>query len=224
MKHTLLLVVAAALLTGGCKSNPSQKPPLTRGWIGGDYGTARKNQVPKGQSSRVYVKQVQAGTPAEQAGLKTGDLVLDINGQPVERLGDFRRCVDSAKPGSRTAIRVLRDGQPLELPLTVGRETYQQWHAFQIGLGLSSRLDLWPDPDFSVVSLLEYRRPQDRLELRSAEVILAKQAEKSAQDQKQGETGRYSHEGWRAWLLIFGVDAHKRILTQEEVPQTTAMR
>jgi len=84
-------LVAAAFVTAGCHTAPSSKPTLERGWIGGEYRSAEQKLVPNGEHGRVYVEQVYAGTPAEQAGLKPGDLILTLNGQSIATLkeGDF---------------------------------------------------------------------------------------------------------------------------------------
>jgi hypothetical protein len=218
MKHGIVLVIGAGLLMAGCCSNSSEKLTLERGWIGGEYKTAQRMMVPKGQNSRVYVKQIYAGTPADSAGLKAGDLILTVNGQNVTRPKDFHSIVDASVPGSRASIQVWRDGESLELPVTVGRERYKQWHAISLGLHLSTQFDLWPDPDFALAPLARYKTPDERVELHSPEVILRRQA---GDESSQGETGARSDEGWDAWFLIFGVNAHKRILSQDAVEATS---
>lgn len=220
MKHLILLSVAA-LLAGGCCSKTESKPTVQRGWIGGEYDTAKRSVVPKGQSSRVYVKQIYPETPAEQAQLKPGDLVMALNGQTVADLKEFRRLVEIATPGSWGKIQVFRAGESLELPITIGRETFKQWHTLTMGLGVSSHVDLLPDPNFQLLPLARYKVSRDRVELRSPEVMLAKAAGK---EDSQDETGARSDEGWDAWFLLFGVGAHKRIIAQEIVPATTALR
>ena len=219
MKHVVLISVASALLAAGCASNKSEKATLQRGWIGGEYQQAKRGLVPAGQRGALYVKQVYPGTPAELAGLQPADLILAIDGRPVEHLQALRRCLDEARPASRAALRIERSGQELELPLTIGRETYQKWHAVRMGFGFSTRVDLWPDRDFSVLSLLQYKLPNDRAELHSPEAILAR---RSAPSSATGKAGTRSNEGWDVWILLFGFDAHLRILSQESIAPQTA--
>ncbi len=215
MKNEIpLLLAGLAFFIAGCKSTPAPKARLERGWIGGEYCRAKKGFVPKGEQSSVYVKQIYAGTPAETAGLKPGDLILAIDDRTFANLKEFRRHVDSAKPGSRVMVRVLRDREQLEVPVTIGRETYQQWHSFVVGLGFSPSLDIWPNPDFSLLPVAQYKLARDRLELRSPEEALAKQAGKRNGNK---ETGTYSSEGWEAWFLLFGFNGYKQILKQETV-------
>lgn len=216
-----LIILAATFFAATCQSNATEKPIYERGWIGGEYQLAKRTLVLHGWRSAVYVKQVFPDTPAAHSGLQPGDLILSVDGRAVTELRGFRRLVDTAKPGSRTTIAVWRGKQSLDLPLTVGRETYHRWHAFSIGVHASSKFDLWPNPDFALLPLARFNRPQSRIELRSPEVILARQGGGGS---SQGETGARSAEGWDAWFVVFGFNAHKRILTQEVMPPITAMR
>lgn len=218
MKHIIILTITTGLLAGCC-SNSKEKATLERGWIGGDYKTAQRSMVPKGQQSRVYVKQIYAGTPSEMAGLRAGDLILTVNGRNVTKPKDFYETLDRVMPGTDASVQVWRDGESLEIPVTVGRERYKQWHAFLLGLHLSTKFDLWPDPDFALAPVARYRASADRVDLLSPEVTLQQQA---GTELSQDETGLRSDEGWNAWFLIFGLNAHKRILTQEAVEPKTA--
>jgi serine protease Do len=50
------------------------------------------------------------GDAAYRAGLRPGDLVLAINNQPIDDLGDFENVVEQLTPGKAVALRVMRDG------------------------------------------------------------------------------------------------------------------
>lgn len=212
MKIQLLLVLSVASLVAGCQTQPKPKASLTRGWIGGEYCSAKRGCVPRGAHSRVYVKQIYPHTPAEEGGLTPGDLITAINGRAVADLKQFHQLVDGTKPGSTAVISVVREGKPLDLSLTTGRETYQQWHAVTFGLGFSTQLDFWPNPDFSLLPVAQYKRPVERVEVRAPEQVLASQAKRS---NGNGEVGTHSDEGWSFWFVLFGLNANKRILSQE---------
>ncbi len=66
----------------------------------------------------VVVGEVQAGTPAEEAGLKSGDHIIAINGESVRDPGQTRELVDKYKPQPLT-ISVERNGAPMTLTATV---------------------------------------------------------------------------------------------------------
>jgi regulator of sigma E protease len=63
------------------------------------------------------VDAVQTGSAAEAAGFKAGDLVLTINGKPIESFGDMQRLV-GASPGQALSVVVERAGAQVALTAT----------------------------------------------------------------------------------------------------------
>jgi len=63
----------------------------------------------------VAVTEVKAGSVAEQAGLKAGDLLLEVAGRPVKAMEDVRGAVQRQAPGTWLPLRVRRSGQDQEL-------------------------------------------------------------------------------------------------------------
>ena len=57
----------------------------------------------------VLINQVLDDTPAQAAGLENGDIILEINGEPVDDPRELTRRVGGFEPGERVAFRVLRD-------------------------------------------------------------------------------------------------------------------
>ena len=53
-----------------------------------------------------------------RAGVRTGDLILELDGRPIEGVADLQRLLDDRIVGRRVPLRVARDGRPLELGLT----------------------------------------------------------------------------------------------------------
>jgi serine protease Do len=66
------------------------------------------------------VTQVEKGSPAEAAGLKPGDVVLKLDGKPIERSGELARRIAETKPGTRATLELWRDGAAKEVAVTVG--------------------------------------------------------------------------------------------------------
>ena len=68
----------------------------------------------------VVIAQIEAGSPAVQAGLQTGDVVTKINGAVVESIRDFARYIGESKPGTRLQLEVWREGRSQNVDMTVG--------------------------------------------------------------------------------------------------------
>lgn len=58
----------------------------------------------------VLVPEVIAGTPAAEGGLENGDVILEVNGEPVENAIELTRRIGAFPPGERVRMTVLRDG------------------------------------------------------------------------------------------------------------------
>jgi len=68
----------------------------------------------------VLVAQVEKGSPADKAGLKSHDVVLEMNGKKIQSYDAFRNEIATLRPGSTVHFNALRDGNPLELAITLG--------------------------------------------------------------------------------------------------------
>ena len=66
------------------------------------------------------VNSVEAGSPAEKAGLEAGDVILKFDGKAIEKSSDLPRTVGGTKPGTKSQVTVLRRGVTKDFPITVG--------------------------------------------------------------------------------------------------------
>ncbi len=101
---------------------------VERGWLGvsvqdvvpeeargsGAAGTA-------GARRGVLVAGVERNSPANRAGLRQGDLVIAMNGEPISTSRALVRNVAALPPGQTMQLTVLREGRQLALPVQVGR-------------------------------------------------------------------------------------------------------
>ena len=69
----------------------------------------------------VLVNQVGAGSPAERAGLRAGDVLVSFDGTPLADGGQYRNRAAMARPGSTVVLGVIRDGRRLDIPVRVGQ-------------------------------------------------------------------------------------------------------
>lgn len=68
-----------------------------------------------GVKAGIEVMEVVAGSPADQAGLRGKDVIIEVAGAPVAKAGDLQRQMVSTSVGSRLAVRLLRGDNELTL-------------------------------------------------------------------------------------------------------------
>ncbi len=96
---------------------------VVRGWIGADYRavTADINSGQPSPARGVMVVNVYPGSPADQAGLHRGDILLQMDGQPIPDPGYLLAHEASMKPGTQITLTGLRQGAPLKITLTLAQ-------------------------------------------------------------------------------------------------------
>jgi serine protease Do len=65
------------------------------------------------------VEQVEGGSPAERAGLKSGDLIVAVDGQEIAHSEDLPRTIAPHKPGSSVHLTVIRDKKSQDVAVTL---------------------------------------------------------------------------------------------------------
>ena len=112
---------------------------VDRGWLGvGIQNVDDRMALAIGldQPGGVIVNNPFAGDPAADAGVLTGDVITAIDGIAVEDTVDLARRVGDLQPGVEIVLAIIRDGEELDLPVTLGvRPTAQQVAAVQPEVG-----------------------------------------------------------------------------------------
>ena len=72
------------------------------------------------QSNGILVAQVLKDSPAEDAGLQQGDVILELNDKPVEKVAKFRNQISLTRPGTKIELTVLRDGDEENIKVRIG--------------------------------------------------------------------------------------------------------
>ncbi|MEP0519740.1 MAG: DegQ family serine endoprotease [Hyphomicrobiales bacterium] len=95
-----------------------------RGWLGvriqqvtDDIAESLDMDDPRG----ALVAGVTPGGPAEDAGIKPGDIVLTFDGKEVSTMRELPRIVADTAVGKAVSVIVLRDGEEVEVKVTLGR-------------------------------------------------------------------------------------------------------
>jgi serine protease Do/serine protease DegQ len=69
------------------------------------------------------VSQVVEGSPADHAGIRTGDVITSVNSQPVKSNSELRNTIGLLRVGDKVEIGLLRDGKPLRVTAVIADTT-----------------------------------------------------------------------------------------------------
>jgi serine protease Do len=97
-------------------SSASTAHPLS-GVVFDDVTPPLARQMDLSVNSGVVVTDIEEGSLAESSGLQPGDVVLELNRQPVKDFGSFQRIADPLKPNDLALLLVLRQGNALYIPI-----------------------------------------------------------------------------------------------------------
>jgi serine protease Do len=112
---------------------------IARGYIGVSIAggvnddAAAALGIPKNQGD--IITRVEADGPAARAGIRVGDVVTRINGQPVTPDDTLTRLVAAVRPGATARFDILRDNRPLSVNVTVAKRPSEEQLAQQLNGG-----------------------------------------------------------------------------------------
>ena len=82
----------------------------------------------------ILVNEVLEDSPAEAAGIKDGDIVVEYDGTAIDSPRQLRKLVGRTKPGEKVLLRVIRKGRTRKLNATIG-ESPRERRIFSFGSG-----------------------------------------------------------------------------------------
>src|SRR5690606_5821598 len=96
---------------------------VTRGRIGVQIGTvsedvAKAIGLPKAMGA--MVSNVERNGPADQAGVRSGDVITRFNDREINHMSDLPRIVGNTKPGTRATMELWRKGRTVKVNVKVG--------------------------------------------------------------------------------------------------------
>jgi serine protease Do len=99
---------------------------VTRGYLGviiQDISEELADQFKLADARGALVAQVNKDSPAEKAGLKTGDVIIQYRGKSVADTRELRNAVAATAPGTNAELVVVRDGKEKTFTVTIGKLT-----------------------------------------------------------------------------------------------------
>lgn len=100
-----------------------EKGRVVRGWLGVTIQEvtpelARRFGLKRDEGA--LVSGVIPGSPAAEAGIKTGDVIVEFDGNRVEEMSELPRIVAAAPVGKRAIVKVIRDGSERSVRVKIG--------------------------------------------------------------------------------------------------------
>lgn len=95
---------------------------VVRGWLGvsiQDLTPDIAKSLGIKQQTGALIADVVKDSPAEKAGLKRGDVVVSLNGKPVEDSTSLRNMVSAAVPGKTVELKIIREGKEQSVTATL---------------------------------------------------------------------------------------------------------
>ncbi|MEM6761411.1 MAG: Do family serine endopeptidase [Pseudomonadota bacterium] len=102
---------------------------VTRGWLGVQIqpiSDAIAESIGRDDAVGALVTEPQDGSPADEAGVRTGDAILAVDGEAVDGPRDLARTISQRSPGETVTLQVWRDGSSTEIEVTLGRLAAEQ--------------------------------------------------------------------------------------------------
>ncbi len=119
----------------------AEKGKVEWGWLGVSIAEVPDEDAAKfglKEPKGVLIRQVVAGQPADQGGIKANDVVVSVDGAAVEGPRDLQRIISSTPVGQIVKISLMREGKETEVAVTVG--------AYQAGPRPARRVVPGPTP------------------------------------------------------------------------------
>ncbi len=98
--------------------NKVKRPYIGISGIDVDVETAKRNNIVEG----VYVKAVEDFSAAEKAGIKTGDVIIQADGQEIKTMDKLNEIKNSHKIGDELKVKVNRNGEEKEILITLAEQ------------------------------------------------------------------------------------------------------
>jgi serine protease Do len=109
--------IADELITTG-------KKKIDHGYLGVQFESLTEESAKtldlKNITSGMLVREVVSGSPADKAGIKTGDVLIEINGKALNNTNDLTMTVGNSSPGTKLNFKLVRDGQTITKDVVLG--------------------------------------------------------------------------------------------------------
>ena len=87
--------------------------------LSADIAKAMNLNVQRG----AFVSEVLPNSGSAKAGIKSGDVIVSLNGKPLNSFAELRSRIATTEPGTKVKLGLLRDGKPVDVEVTLDKST-----------------------------------------------------------------------------------------------------
>lgn len=98
---------------------------VTRGWLGVAIQDVDENLAQSfglEEAKGILVSEVTEGSPAEEAGLKQGDVIVKLNGKTLESVNELRNRIALIVPKTDAEFEIIREGKARNITVVIGEQ------------------------------------------------------------------------------------------------------
>lgn len=137
--------------------------------LGGEVDRTMARALDMESPRGFIIGNVEEGGPADEAGLKSGDVVVELNGEPVRNFYDFRIAIANSSPGTEVELGIFREGEEMSFTVELGELDAQEVP----GVDPQMEEEMSESLGFDVNNLTDNIRQQLRLESGITGVVVA---------------------------------------------------
>jgi periplasmic serine protease, Do/DeqQ family len=146
------------------------------GIMGGELTADLAKAFGYDKQNGAFVSQVMQGSAADNAGIKAGDIIVSINGNPVRSFGEVRAKIATMGAGKVVKLGLIRDGKEQEVSVTLKQADKQQATASELHPALKgatlANTEKGRQPAGVEVSDVQPKTPAASIGLRKGDVIV----------------------------------------------------
>lgn len=101
------------------------------------------------------INEIVEDSPAEKAGLKEDDIIVEFNGRPIADSDDLRSAVGKTKPGTTVAVTVMRRGEKKTVQAEIAKSSTPQAFAYGFTAPVPPRLHVFTSNELYGMTLMD---------------------------------------------------------------------
>lgn len=192
MKSQFILFVSVLLIAASSLSAAGNDTPVVKtksqGWLGVSIQDvtprlARDKELKVKEGA--FVNEVVEESPADSAGVKTGDVIVEFAGKKIELADDLTKEVQATKPGTKVTVTVNRKGEKKTLTAYIGKNKSRM--PFAIAVPKTTRIIMNRMGNVEGMELMELNKQLgEYFEAPNGRGVLVKEIEKESNAEKAG--------------------------------------